>query len=447
MNYKKYIYCVFLVISISFHLIYMQALAHNVENNKQSSMIETIGRNIESSGTCKKNQNFAWCIPPDYNKEYGPWEYRGLRNLTLPWYYYLGYYIFDVQEVNDKKQTVTLDMYFKIKWFEPRIKINASSSSWSKKASMVDGEYFYPILLDYMMHFWIPDTEIYSLELYQPQNVLRPTANFRINKNWLLRYQARVKLILSCQMNFEDYPFDSQHCHFRQGSFYNHQDVVNCTTEVSHDNEQQRNLQYMMDIHPEYHLYKWGDTFWPACGFKMELKRKTTQIFFQVYLTSTLLVSVSWVSFIIDPSIVPGRMGLLVTVFLVLINIFISVKRDAPTSSGFLNAVDVFLVVCIGEVFAAILEYALVLYVVLQHKVQIVVPNTDKNQEYPESSHRNVHGNKYGARRCIPRTRRMKKYKESSEKKRRNLFDRISLCLYPISFIAFIGMYLYVYLR
>ncbi len=46
----------------------------------------------------------------------------------------------------------------------------------------------------------------------------------------------------------------------------------------------------------------------------------------QVYLPSCMFVVVSWVSFMIKPEVVPGRMALLVTLFLVLINIFNSVR-------------------------------------------------------------------------------------------------------------------------
>ena len=41
---------------------------------------------------------------------------------------------------------------------------------------------------------------------------------------------------------------------------------------------------------------------------------------------SCMFVVVSWVSFLIKPEVVPGRMALLVTLFLVLINIFNSVR-------------------------------------------------------------------------------------------------------------------------
>ena len=64
-----------------------------------------------------------------------------------------------------------------------------------------------------------------------------------------------------------------------------------------------------------------------------------------------MFVVTSWVSFLIKPEVVPGRMGLLVTLFLVLINIFNSVREQAPISSR-LNAIDLYLVVCIFLVFS-----------------------------------------------------------------------------------------------
>ena len=50
----------------------------------------------------------------------------------------------------------------------------------------------------------------------------------------------------------------------------------------------------------------------------------------QVYLPSAMFVIVSWVSFLVKPEVVPGRMAMLVTLFLVLINIFNSVRSVTP---------------------------------------------------------------------------------------------------------------------
>ena len=55
---------------------------------------------------------------------------------------------------------------------------------------------------------------------------------------------------------------------------------------------------------------------------------------FIYYLPSTLFVITSWVSFLIPPEVVPGRMALLVTLFLVLINIFNNVTAITPNTEG-----------------------------------------------------------------------------------------------------------------
>ena len=105
----------------------------------------------------------------------------------------------------------------------------------------------------------------------------------------------------------------------------------------------QRNLQYsisMAPLPPEYQTFSIRSGFvYKTCGFNIILSRGRSQIFFQVYLTSAI---VSWLSFIIKPEVVPGRIALLVTTFLVLVNVFNSAKSQAPVSEH-LNAIDVYL--------------------------------------------------------------------------------------------------------
>ena len=43
-----------------------------------------------------------------------------------------------------------------------------------------------------------------------------------------------------------------------------------------------------------------------------------------------MFVIVSWISFLVPPESVPGRMTILVTVFLVLVNIFNSITSNIP---------------------------------------------------------------------------------------------------------------------
>ena len=47
-----------------------------------------------------------------------------------------------------------------------------------------------------------------------------------------------------------------------------------------------------------------------------------------------LFVVVSWISFVVPPDVIPGRMALLVTLFLVLVNIFNTVTTNTPKAEG-----------------------------------------------------------------------------------------------------------------
>ena len=114
----------------------------------------------------------------------------------------------------------------------------------------------------------------------------------------------------------------------------------------------QRNLQHTIAYAPlsaREHVYKIESGEYAACGFRVIVARKMYQLLFQVraedvklelllgfnpsiiaveqiYLPCILFVCVSWVSFLIKPEMVPGRMALLVTLFLVLVNIFNTVR-------------------------------------------------------------------------------------------------------------------------
>ena len=68
-------------------------------------------------------------------------------------------------------------------------------------------------------------------------------------------------------------------------------------------------------------------------GFKIKMDRYSSKYFINYYIPSMVFVFVSWVSFIIPPENVPGRMGLLVTMLLVLINQFSSVVNNQVWST------------------------------------------------------------------------------------------------------------------
>ena len=139
-------------------------------------------------------------------------------------------------------------------------------------------------------------------------------------------------------------------------------------------------LDYNIKLKPlksEDSLFIWQSIGnYSLTGYEMILKRNSLKYIVNYYLPSGLFVIVSWVSFLIPPEIVPGRMTLLVTIFLVLINIFNNVTSNSPNVEGLTaissklnlityiltNNISAWIITCILFVFGALSGYAGLLF-------------------------------------------------------------------------------------
>ena len=75
-------------------------------------------------------------------------------------------------------------------------------------------------------------------------------------------------------------------------------------------------------------------------------------------------------------------MALLVTLFLVLVNIFNNVTTNTPKAEG-LTAIEIWMLACILFVFAALAEYAAILF----HKMNLVIGNKKPPKQTYEVGH------------------------------------------------------------
>ena len=257
-------------------------------------------------------------------------------------------------------QTITISYYFRIKWMEPRLLIDKDHSDWSNTDRISGALSYQTSILEIL---WVPDLEINRLKKFGSQDMLKEMSGLEIFKSQHIKYNAKVDSTFSCKMNFDRYPLDYHSCPFTILSYLFTDKVINCSSGFTYTNEDQRNLQYHVDItnlSPENRFVGVQGNRFAMCGFTVNLHRNRIQIFFQVYFPCILFVIVSWASFVINPEIVAGRMGLLITIFLVLINIFNGAKLNEPISS-FLNAIDIYILGCIGHVFLVLSEYVIVL--------------------------------------------------------------------------------------
>merc|ERR1719400_1261265 len=96
-------------------------------------------------------------------------------------------------------------------------------------------------------------------------------------------------------------------------------------------------------------------------GFEMVLNRHVSTYIITYFIPSGLFVIVSWMSFLIPMDEIGGRMGLLVILFLLLVNIFNTVATNTPKAEC-LTAIEVWMLACILFVFGALIEYAAILF-------------------------------------------------------------------------------------
>ena len=152
------------------------------------------------------------------------------------------------------------------------------------------------------------------------------------------------------------FPFDVQHCYWSYLSFPLHStDVLLLNAKIDHENiiNYAQEFQFEIQPFPKHFFFnenssdeisqllsgatpKWISLAknYSVIGFKITFNRSFSKYFWMYYLPSILVVLMSACSFIIPPNVIPGRMALLVTLFLVQIDsvqkITVSLYSEIP---------------------------------------------------------------------------------------------------------------------
>ena len=260
--------------------------------------------------------------------------------------------IVSIRDVDDKMQTVTFDISVHLQWRDDRIKAKPSPSS-------LDGLGNWHILdSNHIKAIWHPDLTIYNMSNFRRLSILDPTNGFlKIHEHAycpqiLVDYTFNAEVTVYCDFDFTKYPLDEQICELRMGSIshgrqlkfvlWSREPGIACNrtapkepgTYSEEPPEKYKGKGLIMSIR------QFTDNF---CGFTealarsercraehlqhvvfdIHMKRYFQPFFMHYYAPSILIVLVMQTSFIIPPECIPGRVALLVTLFLTLVNIFI----------------------------------------------------------------------------------------------------------------------------
>ena len=166
-----------------------------------------------------------------------------------------------------------------------------------------------------------------------------------------LTYKQTMTIAIDCTMEFSNFPFDTQNCGFYLTDMAQNDQLTWLEPQIT--SEKLTNSDYDVQIE---------NTKSPI-GFNLELKRKPTVYLYTHFLPCALMVVVSWVSFSVKVDAIPGRLGLLITLLLMMINLTSSTARTIPRSDevcpliAWIILSAIFVVIALAEYFIILVAF------------------------------------------------------------------------------------------
>ena len=115
-------------------------------------------------------------------------------------------------------------------------------------------------------------------------------------------------------------------------------------------------------------------------GFDLILKRKPETYIMLYFFPSFMMVVTSWINFAVSFEAVPGRLGLLLTLFLMMINMNNSISTKIPKSDSACPLI-IWILICTVFIILALLEYFIILIKVKYGTIIKKIEAKDKSKK------------------------------------------------------------------
>ena len=310
-------------------------------------------------------------------------DYNHLKVPQKPTEYFSEITFRGVQEIDESRHRVTFISEMGMRWEDKRLSISNSTDLAQWEYTKVKND------------IWIP-------ELYFPNTISLKKADGFKGKHYRHVYYTKyaqgwgteyddinmvylfdvLLVTIDCKMNFADFPFDQQFCEWSYRAYEHGKSelILKAPLLFSNEGSTGATVNYL----PVNQSIKFSSSGLPfdvemlapestpiplleassiysLVSMKINLKRNAREfnkLLISYYLPSGSFAIMSAFSFFIMPEVVPGRMGMLVTIFLVETAIYGSV--EAPPLRGFTYIELWYIGVQIPIIFA-IIEYGMTL--------------------------------------------------------------------------------------
>ncbi|CAG0878849.1 unnamed protein product [Darwinula stevensoni] len=255
-------------------------------------------------------------------------------------------------------QTYAADIFFAQSWKDYRLRLPDDTMA---SGNMTSGYRLLPIV--WLKDVWRPDSFFKNAKKVTFQEMTIPNHYIWLYGDKTILYMVKLTLVLSCAMNFEKYPHDTQVCTMKIESIsYTTDDLVF---------EWDLLMPLVVDPGIELPQFDLVENRTGDCTMRYStgnftclevvftFRRRLGYFLFHTYVPTCLIVIMSWISFWIKPEAVPARVTLGVTSLLTLSTQHANSQKSLPPVS-YIKAIDFFMSFCTIFVFCSLMEYALV---------------------------------------------------------------------------------------
>ncbi|CCD69051.1 Ig-like domain-containing protein [Caenorhabditis elegans] len=324
-------------------------------------------------------------------------------NLTIPGTHgavivYVNMLIRSISKIDDVNMEYSVQLTFREEWVDGRLAYGFPGDSTPDFLILTAGQ-----------QIWMPDSFFQNEKQAHKHDIDKPNVLIRIHRDGRILYSVRISMVLSCPMHLQYYPMDVQTCLIDLASY------AYTENDIEYRWKKTDPVQLKKGLHSSLPSFELNNVDTTLCTSKtntgtysclrtvLELRRQFSYYLLQLYIPSTMLVIVSWVSFWLDRGAVPARVTLGVTTLLTMTTQASGINAKLPPVS-YTKAIDVWIGACLTFIFGALLEFAWVTYIssrsfykrnkncssrnslLIETKQALIIPNTVVAQfpEHPE---------------------------------------------------------------
>ncbi|CAB3404070.1 unnamed protein product [Caenorhabditis bovis] len=266
-----------------------------------------------------------------------------------------------ISAVSEKNMEFVAQFRFKQEWYDDRLRFIEHQGLLSP-----DYRNFEFIHVARDQNLWIPDT-FFQNERNGWYHMLDQENRFlKIRSDGKLFYDRRLTLHLACSMHLSRYPMDHQNCEIAFASYaYTTADIEyvwDTPPVLMHEGANGALPNFDIVSLKNGSCTSTTNTGSYSC-LKVEIRLNRVFSFFllQLYIPSSMLVGVAWVSYWIDWKSTAARVPLTIITLLSMITTSHAINSNLPPVS-YAKSIDIWVGACVVFIFISLIEYAVVNY-------------------------------------------------------------------------------------